>query len=50
MSGGQGAFDLWDDVPLTLADDPELDLKDLLTVRPIGRQEPTDTDKGEQGS
>jgi hypothetical protein len=36
----QGTFDLYDEIPLTLADDPEIWLGDLLTVAPVGRREP----------
>jgi hypothetical protein len=35
----QGTFDLYDEIPLTLADDPEIWLGDLLTVAPVGRRE-----------
>jgi hypothetical protein len=33
----QGVIDLFDDVPLSLADDPEIELGDLLTVPVVER-------------
>lgn len=40
LQGSQGALDLYDDIPLTLDDDPEIDLRDLATVAPVGRRGP----------
>ena len=39
-NGSQGIFDVWDDIPLSLADDPEIELGDLDTLPPVGRQDP----------
>jgi hypothetical protein len=36
----QGRLDLFDDIPLSLADDPEIELLDLDVRAPVGRREP----------
>ena len=38
INRNQGVLELADDIPLTLADDPDINLMDLMTVRHVERR------------